>query len=223
MDSVEGNDAKIRAERLSFLDEADVIDRCMSGQPDSLKVTDPALCAQAEKWLVNPEPCEIDPVTLDEIPSDYVIRFRQIMSDSETRLACRDVRALKEWLERSNIEGKEFLDPATRNVLGKEAVDAINRHPFSQNFNSEELRDHVYAQDAADDYEFFVNIHNINRYPITDFWNYLFISLLPYVIEFYVILWATNTGGKKFCHWFLVIMFMIYAVGYLFLKIKYHR
>jgi hypothetical protein len=219
MAEMNDNDNILLADGISFIDESDIISRCTDDGHDALRIKTPALCAEADKWLVDAEACDVDPITLDEIPSDYVIRFRQVMPEGKLRLACRDVRPLKEWLERSEIEGKEFIDPATKIPYGKNVIDTVNSHPFSREFDSKGLRARVRAQEAADDYEFLVHFMPEYNYHITELWNKLFLALLPYAINIYIILWAV--GNKKYTFWFLIIIIAIYALGFLYLKIKY--
>ena len=79
-----------------------------------------------EKW--KSEVSEPDPISMDNIPPEFLLRFRLRISDTNTVLISRDVRTLKELLERCAFENKQFIDPVSRIPYGVIHIKIINEH-----------------------------------------------------------------------------------------------
>jgi hypothetical protein len=91
-----------------------------------------------EKWKADVS--DVDPVSLEAIPAEYLIRFRMKTRDTETVLISRDVRTLKELLERNKYEGVQFIDPVVRIPYSEINVKKINSHPYCRQFNIVEFK-----------------------------------------------------------------------------------
>lgn len=91
-----------------------------------------------EKWKKDGD--TQDPITYDDIPKEFLLRLRTSTNTNNSVLMCRDVRSLKELLERSRFEHKPLLDPITRVEYPTDVIKLIDDHPYSKNFNVTRFR-----------------------------------------------------------------------------------
>ena len=188
------------------------------------KSLDP-LCVQSRTWHNPRIPCEADPVSLDVIPDEFALRFRQITGENTTILACRDVRTMKEWMERSRIDGHEFKDPVTNVLLERHAIDVINEHPFSQHFDVSALEAkvgglgyHIQGGDFGDgDAAARANHFRDN---MTDILNACVKSIMPTLIQFIFLCYAGSDMSTRTLIWWVLFLFIIYATIYLTIRIR---
>lgn len=107
-----------------------------------------ALGTEAKMWVA--QKCDIDPISLEDIPVEFLVRFRYRVSLGTTVLACRDVRNLKRVVERARMEGRPALDPVTNIEFSPELLSVIDNHPSSKSFDYEELKRTIAEESESD-------------------------------------------------------------------------
>jgi len=107
-----------------------------------------------------------DPVEQEEIPPEYLLRFRLRQSSTKSLYTPRDVRSLKNVLERCRYQNTPFLDPGLCLPHGRETIEAIDAHPWSKAFSVSTLRAQLEADKRAetkkmieDDAKFAAELH----------------------------------------------------------------
>ena len=82
------------------------------------------LCSEILEWPG--QVCDVDPISQDDIPAEYRLRFRIRTSPGHSVLACRDVRMLKQLIDQ---DGPDALDPIHRLPYSRELYRRIIKHP----------------------------------------------------------------------------------------------
>lgn len=122
-----------------LISESDYLKYCASGYEGSIPATEfdyENICPLID----TKKPCDPDPVTQEDIPEEFLIRFWYVAGPGNIVLACRDVRSIKEIIERAKWAGKTPVDPVSNTPYTYNLIEIVDAHPFSKTFDTAGLR-----------------------------------------------------------------------------------
>lgn len=107
-----------------IFNESTYLKYCKGAPPGPAHQDFKDLCQEAVEWPN--QICDIDPISQDTIPPEYLLRFRIRTSPTHSVLACRDVTMLKALIDRDGMEAK---DPIHRLTYSRELHKRVANHP----------------------------------------------------------------------------------------------
>lgn len=96
------------------------------------------LCNEAKGWSQEKCPEEIDPLSQEPIPPEYLIKIRSRVSDNKSILGCRDIRWLLDHITYSS--GGTVIDPGFQLPYTASQVKRILNNPYTQTIEFKEAK-----------------------------------------------------------------------------------